>query len=407
MDNIMVSVICNTYNHEKYIGDAIKGIVNQKTDFKFELLIHDDASTDHNADIIREYEKKYPDIIRATLEKENQLKHCHITRDIAFPQARGKYIAFCEGDDYWTDMEKLQKQVDFLEKHEDYSMCLHNAVMLDNETGEKRVLDTFPKDGTYSQEEQISAGMGSDFPAFASYMIRSDLLKNIPDFVFEGRVLDYPLRQYYANCGKVYYFEKPMSVYRVSVAGSYMKSCAENQQFYHTYTLEMINFFEKFNKYTNKKFDSLIQKKLMSDYMGYCLSVSETEGMKKALEKGLDVKRIKDCYERLSEEYLDIGIKQVCKRADRLFIYGTSRIALRCKKQLDHAGIEFEGFVVSDGRLMEKMVEHKRVYYLSRVIAEYENPGFILAVQPANVGVLEEMMKKNHLDNYCKPYFLS
>ena len=145
----------------------------------------------------------------------------------------------------------------------------------------------------------------------------------------------------------------------------------------------------------------------MSDYMGYCLSVPETEGMKKALEKGLDVKRIKDCYERLSEEYLDIRIKQVCKKADRLFIYGTSRIALRCKKQLDHAGIEFEGFVVSDGRLMEEMVEQKRVYYLSRVIAEYENPGFILAAQPVNVGVLEEMMKKNHLDNYCKPYFLS
>jgi glycosyltransferase involved in cell wall biosynthesis len=119
-----VSVCMTTYNHEAYIAEAIEGVLMQKTSFPFELLIHDDASTDGTADIIREYEARYPDIIKPIYQKENQYsKGVCVERKFLFSRVQGKYVAVCEGDDYWTNPLKLQKQVDFLESHPDYSIC--------------------------------------------------------------------------------------------------------------------------------------------------------------------------------------------------------------------------------------------------------------------------------------------
>lgn len=121
---MMVTVITITYNHEPYIRECLEGIVSQRTTFPFELLIHDDASTDGTADIIREYEAKYPDIVKPIYQTENQYSRgVPIGHTFLYPRAQGKYIAECEGDDYWTDPLKLQKQVDFLESHPDYGMC--------------------------------------------------------------------------------------------------------------------------------------------------------------------------------------------------------------------------------------------------------------------------------------------
>lgn len=125
-NEILVSICCITYNHEKYIRDAIEGFLMQKTDFPFEVLIHDDASTDGTADIIREYETKYPDIIKPIYQTENQYsKGIKISATYNYPRAKGKYIALCEGDDYWTDPLKLQIQVNVLEKHPQYVFCCH------------------------------------------------------------------------------------------------------------------------------------------------------------------------------------------------------------------------------------------------------------------------------------------
>ena len=116
--DIKISIICNAFNHARYIRDTLDGFVMQKTDFKFEILIHDDASTDETADIIREYEAKYPDLIKPIYQKENQYsKDVWITDVFQLRRSKGKYIALCEGDDYWTDPDKLQKQYDALESH--------------------------------------------------------------------------------------------------------------------------------------------------------------------------------------------------------------------------------------------------------------------------------------------------
>lgn len=123
---ILVSISCITYNHAPYIRECLDGFMMQQTNFPFEVLIHDDASTDGTTEIIQEYAEKYPDIIKPLYEEENQwVKGRRGSAVFNFPRAQGKYIALCEGDDYWTDPLKLQKQVDFLESHPDYVMCTH------------------------------------------------------------------------------------------------------------------------------------------------------------------------------------------------------------------------------------------------------------------------------------------
>lgn len=133
----LVAIRCMTYNHEPYIRDALEGFVMQKTDFPFVAIVHDDASMDGTAAIIREYAKKYPDIIKPIYETENQYSKkdgslSHIMNE-ACEATGAKYIAYCEGDDYWIDPLKLQKQVDFLESHPDYSMCCTDFDTLNEE----------------------------------------------------------------------------------------------------------------------------------------------------------------------------------------------------------------------------------------------------------------------------------
>lgn len=130
MTNYTVAVWCITYNQKDFIKDALNGFVMQKTNFPFVVIVHDDKSTDGTTDIILEYAQKYPEIIIPVIETENQwskggLKH--IVNIMNSHYRIGKYIAFCEGDDYWTSPDKLQTQIDFLESHPEYSMCFHSA----------------------------------------------------------------------------------------------------------------------------------------------------------------------------------------------------------------------------------------------------------------------------------------
>ena len=151
-EDILVSIICNTYNHEPYIRQCLDGFIMQKTTFAFEILIHDDASTDNTANIIREYEAKYSTIIKPIYQTENQYsKKIGIMKTFQYPRVKGKYIAFCEGDDYWIDPLKLQKQVDYMEEHVDCSLCHTNFQILDTCKGIEYVY----RNGYYNKKKDI------------------------------------------------------------------------------------------------------------------------------------------------------------------------------------------------------------------------------------------------------------
>ena len=129
-NDIMVSVYCITYNHKDFIRKCLDGIVMQKTDFKFEVVIYDDCSTDGTREIVLEYIEKYPDLFVPILPDENraQKEGFHGINVDMCKKCQGKYIALCEGDDYWTDENKLQIQVDYMEKHPDFSGCFHKSL---------------------------------------------------------------------------------------------------------------------------------------------------------------------------------------------------------------------------------------------------------------------------------------
>lgn len=126
-----VSIVMITYNHAHYVRKAIEGVLMQKVNFSYEFLIHDDASTDETANIIREYQKKYPQVIKPIYQTENQYSKGVDVEKYNYNRARGHYIALCEGDDYWIDEYKLQKQIDFLENNPTYIGVYHNVYVID------------------------------------------------------------------------------------------------------------------------------------------------------------------------------------------------------------------------------------------------------------------------------------
>lgn len=126
MDKPVVTIICLTYNHAPYIRDALEGFVCQQTAFPFEVLVHDDASTDGTADIVRDYARRYPRLIKPILQKENQhSRGVNLIPGFCFPLVQGRYVALCEGDDRWTAPTKLQRQVEALEQHPEADLCGH------------------------------------------------------------------------------------------------------------------------------------------------------------------------------------------------------------------------------------------------------------------------------------------
>ena len=176
-EDIMVSIVCATYNHVNYIRQCLDSFLMQKTNSAYEILIHDDASTDGTSDIIKEYEKEYPNIIKPIYQVENQYsKGLSPTMVYNFPRAKGKYIAMCEGDDYWTDPLKLQKQVDILENDDAYG-CVYTGY----KTVDKNSIDCYFAPSMHHQLRSFTGDIFSsliygNFPQTLTILFRRSLL---------------------------------------------------------------------------------------------------------------------------------------------------------------------------------------------------------------------------------------
>ena len=214
----LVSICCITYNHEPYIRECLEGFMMQQTDFPFEVLIHDDASTDRTTDIIREYEAKYPDIIKPIYQTENQYSRGKsIWGEFQFPFARGKYITLCEGDDFWTDPLKLQIQYDYMETHPDCSICFHYCKTLKNGT-------LFDNEGVPRlKKNDIRYGEDFIFNTCSVFFRNIDNSQRLIE-VFkrgEGKLKcgDYVIFMIMGEFGYFHYIDKAMGVYRIHPGG--------------------------------------------------------------------------------------------------------------------------------------------------------------------------------------------
>lgn len=205
--HIKVSVLMLAYNQERYIDEAIRSIMLQETDFPFELVIGNDASSDRTGKLCEAWQKKYPQQIVLLDRKENLGLQQNFIQTYA--RCRGTYIAICEGDDYWTDKHKLQLQADFLDSHPDYSTCFHRVINYYEDNGTKSL-----SNGGQKTVTDISDLARSNYISNVSALFRRGLFGELPEWFARVSTYDYAIHLLNAQYGKIYYIKRPMAVYR-------------------------------------------------------------------------------------------------------------------------------------------------------------------------------------------------
>ena len=213
MNDISVTIASTTYNMEAFIGEAIESWLAQKTTFPFEVVISDDGSTDRTCDIIREYAVKYP---RIRLISTGHIgKMPNFIRSLK--ESRGKYVALCDGDDYWIDPYKLQKQFDFMESHPDFSECFTNSWVIDTSTGERKIAktqlwDEADTEGLLQHRDNDNVQMSPGHTS--TFFFRNQYLKEYPEWMYGDVMTDFPLYMLMSRYGKAKFINDITSVYR-------------------------------------------------------------------------------------------------------------------------------------------------------------------------------------------------
>lgn len=254
MNEPLVSVLCITYGHEAYIAKTIEAILKQRVDFSFELIIGEDCSPDGTLAIVNRYAKEYPDIIKVVTSEMNVGARENGRR--IYRESRGKYVAFCEGDDYWSDRRKLQTQVDYMEANPDCSYTFHSAGYID---GNGRPVGR--KQRPYKTSRKCPIGdvisQGGGFSPSASIVMRKSMFDNDVDFFIKANVGDYPRQLILASKGHVYYIDKEMSKYRYMHAGSWTSQQAGVNQRINN-ALHMMAILDGFDEYTDRRFHKAV-----------------------------------------------------------------------------------------------------------------------------------------------------
>lgn len=215
----LVAINCLVYNHESYLRECLDGFVMQQTNFPFVAIVHDDASTDNSAAIIHEYADKYPNIIKPIFERENQYSKRDGTiqriMNAAVDSTSAKYVAMCEGDDYWTDPSKLQKQVDFMEANPEFSLCFHKVKTLIQETGELK--NEFIVRDMPGKSNIVDLAKGN-YIHTPSVLYRKECL-DVKSYYNMVPCIpsDYVMWMLLAEKGYIYKFNEAMAVYRYGV----------------------------------------------------------------------------------------------------------------------------------------------------------------------------------------------
>ncbi len=372
MGTIMVSVICVTYNHVMYIEEALQSILAQKTDFDYEVIVHDDASIDGTTDIVKQYYQSFPDKIRVILQAENQFsKGIRIANRLIDEVARGKYIALCEGDDYWIDEYKLQKQVDYMEAHSGCSLCFHNAKEKDMVSGETKDIWRFNREiyrgeGVYSSEETIRLRV---VPTASMLFKKSDM--KIPDLYSDKILLGDMIRTMCLGArGYSYCMQDTMSVYRTGVKNSVMDVCQRNLENHNRRYIGAIETVENIDIYT----------------------------------KGIYHEVLAEIIQKYQKNILDFdekNVEYVVKSAYKVFIYGTGRYAGWCTDCMNKMQVEIAGYIVSDEKYKEDKFNGKRVYQLTKV-CNLDSIGVVIGTSDLYKDEIIKRLKDYGISNYCQ-----
>lgn len=320
MDKILVSICSITYNHASYIRQCLDGFLMQKCDFDYEVLIHDDASSDSTVEIIKEYQELYPNIIKPIFQVENQYSQGvrNIQSRYNFSRAKGKYIAMCEGDDYWTDPLKLQKQVAALTKNTNASLCCHAWKVVDEKGN---IISNYEPNGfvkpTLSQKSfSLKEFIEMWITKTLTVMFRKDLL-NVEEIWKYDKPVDKHLYYSLLKVGSGVFINEIMGAYRIHSGGvvSVINSQKKN---------EIIGKIAKDiyennanEPYARKMYLRFLQKKIKQNILiyGYLNSFSKNSSLFKEINR--IAKNLPE-YRHILIPYLPRYIITICKRAKKL-----------------------------------------------------------------------------------------
>lgn len=414
-----VSIWCSTYNHEPYIRDALDGFIKQKTNFDYDVVIYDDASVDDTADILKEYANKYADIIKLYLsdhnrwrEKDRRLFFYRIKQDAL----KGKYVAYCEGDDYWTDENKLQLQVDYMDAHPECMMYIHNAEWKDYSNNTTRMGNPFDVSGEndVTLEDLIEQKKGH--PPTASFLFRRELLEK-DFFFFDAPVGDYTLLLCAATYGRVHYNSKPMSVYRYKTPGSYSDTYQKDPVFYSYYSLGFICFLYQYNQYTEKRYEKNLWRKVDPLQMAIKQICNENEvdvfelyeecnrnGMYLSEDCKKILPKLHLVLEDQKETNLPSGLIDFVSQYEHIVVMGTGCYAEILTKQLVSHGISFDGYAVSDISNANRICNGKTVWSLSELPFDLDRTGILIGILAVDKQDIMASIKRARVLHYFMPF---
>lgn len=295
MSDPLVSVVILTYNHEKYIRQSIEGCLMQETSFPYEIIIHDDASTDKSAQIIQEFAEKYPKVIVPILQTKNQYsKDKDFPLTLLIPRARGKYIAWCEGDDYWIDPLKLEKQIAVMETDPTISMCFtasrHN--FLDNSKNPK-VVRPYKSNCIVSTEDMIMKS--GDVADTATLVLSKKIFNQLPGWYSLSPVGDAALYLLALINGKAYYLDQVTATYNRGVPNSWTVRNRNNLENQKKYLINLIAMKENFDKSTDYQFHRYIKKRNNLDIIDLSFVVNDHNNYKEIFYSRLSTCQKVEC----------------------------------------------------------------------------------------------------------------
>lgn len=252
----LVSIVCITYNHEQYIEDALRGFLTQVTDFSFEIIIHDDASSDLTPEIIKRYHRLYPRIIKPIFQIANQYSILPgAPGGCCIEKSAGRFIAICEGDDFWISPLKLQKQITALSLHPEQEICFHQAIQIDATNNKKKIIGKYRQNSSYVAAGDIIKHTHGQIPT-ASLVITRDSALRFYEFMKDNPKL--PVGDVYLQIissikGGALFIAETMSLYRIYTKGSWTAR-TRNSPIKINHTLGLFDTLLKLDQLSNKQF---------------------------------------------------------------------------------------------------------------------------------------------------------
>lgn len=414
MNKSLLTIVCVTYNHVTYIRDALDGFVNQITNFNYNVIVYDDASTDGTSDIILEYKDKYPDIFDIYIATENTYKKPireKVLSELFDKYLEGKYMAFCEGDDYWTDINKLQMQVDFLENNPDCVMVGHSAMIENCMTGEKREYRVYDE-SRYITPDEIIVQYNGNIPT-ASLVMRRDVYFYDAQFP-KCDVGDWPRQLNALGKGKIYYINKIMSTYRYMAQGSWTCNMWLQLPKRIKHNLKMVDFIVRYNEYSEHKYENSLRRKICI-YLYSCLFDSGDMSKKQFMRiykdslKNLDISNLVDIdelyrvYQYIKGDYIfNEQQKNDLLRYEYILIMGHGCYSHYIKNVLANNQIDYNGFVVTKISEKEK-ISDEIIYSLSDWPYDRQKTLVIIGISQINDEEIIRSLKNEHFENIYAP----